>query len=243
METPWARDFSDLTHEWRRLFSEALGTFLLVVVAAGGAVVNAQSHGQVPPAARVVAPGLTVMAIIYFMGTISGAHLNPAVTVAFALRGNFPWRRVPGYLGAQLVGALAASAYLRVTFGNIGDLGATSPGHHISAGTAVAMEILLTVGLVSVILGTPSGARNIGANAALAVAGSIIVAGLWAGPITGASMNPARSLGPAIVGGHWSDWWVYVVGPLGGAIIAVGIAYILRGPPSPAASEAAQGTP
>jgi aquaporin Z len=242
LQTAWTRDFSDLTYEWRRLFSEALGTFLLVLVAAGAAVVNARSRGQVPLDARVVAPGLMVMAIIYFMGTISGAHLNPAVSIAFALRRNFPWKRVPGYVAAQLVGSLLAAAFLRATFGDIGDLGATLPGVGTSAATTVLVEIVLTAGLVSVILGTASGARNIGANAALAVGGYIVLAGLWAAPVSGASMNPARSLGPALVGGHWADWWAYVIGPVAGGVIAVGIAWVLRGPPSQVADEAAQGT-
>jgi aquaporin Z len=224
------------------LFSEVLGTFLLVLVAAGGAVVNARSHGGVPLDARVVAPGLMVMAIIYFMGTVSGAHLNPAVTISFALRGDFPWRRVPGYVGAQLAGSALACGFLRATLGDVGHLGATVPGTGISAWTATLIEIVLTVGLVSVILGTASGARNIGANAALAVAGYIILAGLWAAPISGASMNPARSLGPALVGGQWTDWWAYVIGPICGGAIAVGFAWILRGPHSEQASEAAQGS-
>jgi aquaporin Z len=242
LHTPWTLDFQDLSFEWRRLFSEALGTFFLVLVAAGGAVVDARSRGQVPLDARVIAPGLMVMAIIYSMGTISGAHLNPAVTFAFALRRNFPWKRVPGYVAAQLAGGLLAAGFLRATFGNVGHLGATEPGAGISAATTTLIEIVLTAGLVSVILGTASGARNIGANAALAVAGYIILAGLWAAPISGASMNPARSLGPAVVGGQWHDWWAYLIGPIAGGIVAVGIAWILRGPPSKAADEAAQGT-
>ena len=242
LQTAWTRDFHDLRYEWRRLFSEALGTFFLVLVAAGAPVVDATSHGKVPLDAAVVAPGLMVMAVIYFMGTISGAHLNPAVTVSFALRGNFPWRRVPGYLAAQAVGGVAAAGFLRVSFGNVGDLGATTPGAGIGAATTTVMEVVLTAGLVSVILGTASGARNVGANAALAVAGYIVLAGLWAAPVTGASMNPVRSLAPALVGGHWRYWWAYLIGPLAGGVIAVGLAWVLRGPPSPAASEAAQGT-
>jgi aquaporin Z len=242
LQTAWTRDFDDLSFEWRRLFSEVLGTFLLVLVAAGAAVVNARSHGQVPLDARVVAPGLMVMAIIYFMGTISGAHLNPAVSIAFALRQNFPWKRVPGYVAAQLVGSLLAATFLRATFGDIGDLGATLPAVGTSAATTVLIELVLTAGLVSVILGTASGARNIGANAAIAVGGYIALAGLWAAPVTGASMNPARSLGPALVGGHWADWWAYLIGPIAGGIIAVGIAWVLRGQPSQAADQAAQGT-
>jgi aquaporin Z len=241
LQTPWSLDFHDLRYEWRRLFSELLGTFLLVLVAAGGAVVNARSHGQVPLDARVVAPGLMVMAVIYFMGTISGAHLNPAVTAAFALRGNFPWRRVPGYLAAQIAGGVLAAGFLRLSLGDIGHLGATEPGAGIGATTTFLIELTLTVGLVSVILGTASGARNIGSNAAIAVAGYISLAGLWAAPISGASMNPARSLGPAIVGGHWTDEWAYILGPLAGAVIAVGFAWILRGRPSLSGDEAAQG--
>lgn len=242
LQTAWTRDFNNLSHEWRRLFAEVLGTFLLVLVAAGGAVVDARSHGQVPLDARVVAPGLMVMAIIYFMGTVSGAHLNPAVTLGFAVRGHFPWNRVPGYVAAQLVGSVLAAGFLRVTFGNVGRLGVTEPGLGISGGTTVLIEIVLTAGLMSVILGTASGGRNVGANAALAVAGYVILAGLWAAPISGASMNPARSLGPAIVGGHWTDGWAYVIGPIVGSVVAVGFAWILRGPPSKAADQAAQGT-
>ena len=243
LQTPWTRDFHDPAYEWRRLFSEALGTFFLVLVAAGAPVVNAQSHGKVPLDAQVVAPGLMVMAVIYFMGTIGGAHLNPAVTLSFALRGNFPWTRVPAYVVAQLAGSVLAAGFLRATFGNIGDLGATQPGAGISAVTTTLIEVVLTVGLVSVILGTASGARNIGANAALAIGGYIILAGLWAAPITGASMNPARSLGPALIGGRWTDEWAYVIGPIVGGVVAVGFAWILRGPPSKAGSEAAQGSP
>lgn len=243
LQTAWTRDFHDLAYEWRRLFAEALGTFLLVLVAAGGAVVDARSHGQVPLDARVVAPALMVMAVIYFMGTVSGAHLNPAVTIAFALRKNFPWRRVPGYVTAQLTGSLLAAAFLRAALGDVGRLGITEPGPGMSPATAALIEAVLTAGLVSVILGTASGGRNVGANAALAVAGYIALAGLWAAPVSGASMNPARSLGPAIIGGHWRGWWAYVIGPLAGGIIAVGIAWILRGPPSRAADEVAQGAP
>lgn len=242
LQTLWTRDFHDLSYEWRRLFAEVLGTFMLVLVAAGAPVVDARIHGQVPLDAQVIAPALMVMAIIYSMGTVSGAHLNPAVTISFALRGNFPWRRVPGYLAAELGGAVLAALFLRATFGDIGALGATAPGAGISGPTAMLIEMVLTAGLVTVILGTASGARNIGANAALAIGGYIGLAGLWAAPISGASMNPARSLGPALVGGHWTAWWAYVVGPLAGGVIAVGFAWILRGPPSSAATEAAEGS-
>src|SRR5664280_3344954 len=120
-----ALDFLESAHEWRRLFAEAWGTFLLVVVAAGADVVGAQSGGAISLGMKVVAPGMMVMAIIYFMGTVSGAHLNPAVTLAFAARRNFPWSRVPGYLVAQIIGGVAAASFLRAMFGTRGLLGAT----------------------------------------------------------------------------------------------------------------------
>ena len=239
-EPPWVRWPADRTYEWRRLFAEAFGTFLLVLVASGGAVVNAVHPGSVPLDARVVAPGLMVMAIIYFMGMVSGAHINPAVTLSFAARGNFPWRRVPAYIIAQFAGAVLAALFLRALFGNVAHLGATLPGG-TPLGTALVIEAVLTMGLVSVILGTASGARNIGANAAIAVGGYIALAGLWAAPVTGGSMNPARSLGPALVSDSWNGWWVYLVGPVVGGLLAVGVAWILRGSPSRAADTAAQG--
>jgi aquaporin Z len=241
-EPPWTVNPRDRRYEPRRAFAECLGTFLLVIVAAGGPVVNALYPGQVPLDARVVAPGLAVMAIIYFMGMVSGAHLNPAVTLAFWVRGNFPWRRVPGYLVAQLVGACLAALLLRALFGNLAHLGATLPGGSLALWKAAVVEGVLTAGLVSVILGTASGARNVGSNAAIAVGGYIALSGLWAAPLTGASMNPARSLGPAVVAGDWHGWWVYLVGPLAGALLAVGIAWILRGPPSKQGDASAQGS-
>ena len=157
-------------------------------------MVNAAAPGTVSPSAQAVAPGLMVMAVIYFVGAVGGAHLNPAVTFSFALRHNFPWLRVPGYVVMQLIGATLAASFLRVVFGNIGDLGATMAGPGFTDKTAMVIEALLTLGLVSVVLGTASGARNIGTNAALAVGGYVALAGLWAAPVTGASMNPARSL-------------------------------------------------
>ena len=166
-------DFLDHTLEWRRIFAEIWGTFLLVVVAAGGEVVASRSNGAVTPGMRAVAPGLMVMAIIYFMGAVSGAHLNPAVTLAFAVRRNFPWSRVPGYVMGQVVGGVLAALFLRVMFGTVAALGATVPGSGIGNGKALAMEVLLTTGLVNTTLGTASGARNIGTNGAIAVGGYI----------------------------------------------------------------------
>ena len=234
-------EFANNRLEWRRLVAEAGGTFLLVLVAAGADVVNAVSHGQVGRTAAVTAPGLMVLALIYTIGATSGAHLNPAVTVAFAARGHFPWSRVPGYVLAQVCGATAAAALLRAMFGTAGRLGGTFPGHGIPAGTALVTEIVLSFGLMTVILGTSSGPRNVGHNAAVAIGGYVALAGLWASPVSGASMNPARSLGPALVSGDLSFIWIYLAGPVAGGLLAVGLAWALRGRPSRRADVAAQG--
>jgi aquaporin Z len=237
-------DFWDSQYEWRRVFSELLGTFLLVLVAAGAGMVNARFGGDaIAAAARVVAPGLMVLAIIMFMGAVSGAHLNPAVSIAFALRGDFPWRRVPRYLVAQFLGAVLATLLLWALIGRHGPAGLTLPGPGIPTVTAMLWEMVLTVGLVSTILGTASGAQQVGSIAALGVGSYIALAGLWGAPVSGASMNPARSLGPALVLGDWTSWWAYLVGPVAGGVIAVGVAFILRGPGGgEAGTRAAQGT-
>ena len=223
-------DFWDDSYEGRRLFSELLGTFFLVLVAVGGGMVSARFGGQaVPYGAKVVSPALMVMAIILFMGAVSGAHLNPAVSIAFALRGDFPWKRVPAYIVAQFAGAILATLVLWAFLGKQGSAGLTLPGQGISTASAMLWELVLTAGLVSVILGTASGAQALGPIAALGVGGYIALAGLWGSPVSGASMNPARSLGPALVKGDWTAWWAYLVGPIAGGVIAVGIAYVLRG--------------
>jgi len=237
-------DFSDASYEWRRVFSEVFGTFLLVIGAVGAGMVNARFGGDVVPGpARVVVTGLTVMAVILFMGAVSGAHLNPAVSVAFALRNDFPWRRVPAYVAAQAVGAVLATLLLAALIGKHGNAGLTLPGRGISAGIALAWEALLTTGLISVVLGTASGAQQLGPVAAFGVGGYLALAGLFGAPVSGASMNPARSLGPALVLGDWTAWWVYLLGPMIGAVIAVAIAFVLRGPGGGKyGTRAAQGT-
>jgi aquaporin Z len=237
-------DFWDNKYEGRRLFSELLGTFFLVLVAVGGGMVSARFGGSaVPYGAKVVAPALMVAAIILFMGTVSGAHLNPAVSFAFALRGDFPWKRVPAYFVAQFAGAILATLLLWALIGKQGSAGLTLPGHGISAGTALLWEMVLTTGLVSVILGTASGAQQLGPLAAVGVGSYIALAGLWGSPVSGASMNPARSLGPALVLGDWTAWWAYLIGPIAGGAIAVGFAWVLRGPGGGASGrDAAVGT-
>ena len=235
------QNFDDPRQEWRRLFAEVLGTFFLVLVGAGGSVVDAVSHGAIGRGASVTAPGLMVMAIILFMGAVSGAHLNPAVTLGFALRGDFPWRRVPGYVLAELLGSTLAVLLLWAMFGKVGSLGATEPGAGISDLQAMLMEMTLTVGLFSVILGTASRSQNLGPLSALGVGSYIVLAGLWSSPISGASMNPARSFGPDLVLGNFDHYWVYVVGPVLGALIAVGFAFVLRGHAEVGGAAAAQG--
>jgi aquaporin Z len=234
-------NFDNPRLEWRRLFAEVLGTFFLVLVGAGGGVVNAVSGGQISRGTAVTAPGLMVMAIILFMGAVSGAHLNPAVTLGFAIRGDFPWRRVPGYIIAELVGATLAVLFLSAVFGKVGSLGATEPGPGISDLQAMVTELILTVGLFSVILGTASRSQNLGPLSALGVGAYIVLAGLWSSPISGASMNPARSFGPDLVLGDFDHFWVYVVGPLLGVAVAVGFAYALRSHADAGGAAAAQG--
>jgi aquaporin Z len=241
MEFGSRKDFDDPELEYRRLFAEVLGTFMLVLVAAGGGILHAK--GEISLAAAVTAPGLMVLAVILFMGAVSGAHLNPVVSLAFAMRHDFPRRRVLGYVVAQLTGATLACLFLLAVFGNVEHLGATLPGPGYHDWQALLMEVVLTAVLVSVILGTASTAQNVGTIGALGVGGYIALAGLWSAPVSGTSMNPARSFGPALVGGTWSSFWVYVLGPVLGALIAVGCAIILRGRHrDPLAASAGSGT-
>src|SRR4029079_16154653 len=223
------QDFQDPSQEWRRLFSELVGTFFLVLVAAGGGMMGQAFPHTLSRTAAVVAPGLMVMAIILFMGKVSGAHLNPAVSIAFSLRGDFPWRRVPGYIVAQLVGATLAALFLTAVIGVSAKFGSNYPAAGYSDGIAFVMEAVLTLGLVSVILGTASGAQNIGLFGAFGVGAYIALAGLWGSPISGASMNPARTFAPDLIGADFTGHWVYVAGPLVGAVLAVGAAWVLRG--------------
>src|SRR5271169_5204798 len=219
-------DFQDPSQEWRRLFSELLGTFFLVLVAAGGGMMGQAFPNTISRSAAVTAPGLMVLGIILYMGKISGAHLNPAVSIAFALRRDFQWRRVPGYIVAQLAGATLAALVLHAVINVSATYGSNYPAHGYSDMAAFWMELLLTTGLVSVILGTASGAQNVGIFGAFGVGGYIALAGLWGSPISGASMNPARTFGPDLVGTTFTAYWAYVAGPIVGAALAVGIAFV-----------------
>ena len=225
----------------RRLVGEAFGTFALVFVAVGGDAAARITGGQVEVAARAVAPALMVAALIYAIGDTSGAHFNPVVTLAFCLKRLFPGSLVPAYWLAQLGGALLAALVVGGMFGSAVEAGVSTP--HVGAQTAVVLEAVLTLLLVTVILGTADRARVVGPDAALAVGATIGLCGLIALPLDGASMNPARSLGPALVTGRLEDVWVYVVGPFTGAALAVLLTAFLHGHTErdPRSREAAQG--
>jgi aquaporin Z len=222
-------DFNNPRQEWRRLFSELLGTFFLVLAAAGGGMMSHAFPGVISHTAAVTAPALTVMGIILYMGKVSGAHLNPAVSIAFALRRDFPWWRVPGYIITQLIGATLAALVLHAIINVSAMYGSNYPAHGYSDMAAFWMELILTMGLVSVILGTASGAQNVGVIGALGIGGYIALAGLWGSPISGASMNPARTFGPDLASRTFTGYWVYIAGPIAGAALAVVIAFVLRG--------------
>lgn len=228
-----------VVQEWRRLLAECIGTFMLVLVEAGGVVIAALFHQDVNSAAHYVSCGLIVMAIIYALGSTSGAHINPAITFAFALRKDFPWRRVPGYWLAQLLGAIVAALVIRLLFGNVQHLGAPLP--HLETSVVFLVEALLTFVLVTVILGVAPKGELVGNNVAISTGGTIALCGLFAGRISGASMNPARAFGPYLISGDPGVAWLYILAPFAGALVAAGAAWLLRGGTNSKAVEAAKG--
>jgi aquaporin Z len=225
-----------------RLIVEFVGTFILVTVAAGSGVINHYVGGDpISRTAAVIAPGAVVMAMIYALGPLSGLHINPAVTLAFTARRVFKAIWAVPYIAVQLGGAVCAALFLQYMYTHVaagGNYPIARPG---GEWRSLVMETLLTAILVTVILNTATGYRSIGHNAALAVGATVALLGLFASPISGASMNPARSLGPDIVGWDFTGWWVYVAGPVAGAAIAVVIISLLRGLPDTAEREAAEG--
>ena len=195
----------------RRCAAEFVGTFLLVFAGPGAVVIDGVSGGGVGSLGIGLSFGLAVMAAIYAVGHISGTHINPAVTVAFALSRHFPWTQVPAYLIAQLLGATAASAALLGLFGGVSNLGATVPSD--SPFQALGLEVILTLLLMFVVSAVATDARAVGQAAAIAIGGYVALAATFSGPITGASMNPA------LLSGTWTNHWVYWVGPLAGAVL------------------------
>ncbi len=227
---------------WIRLIIEFLGTGVLVTVAAGSGVINQYvGGGPISRTAAVIAPGAVVMAMIYAWGPLSGLHINPAVTLAFASRRVFPWAWVVPYWVVQLAGAIAAAVFLQAMFGHVSAGGTYPIARPGGDWRSLVMEIVLTAILVSIILNTATGGRSIGHNAAIAVGSTVALLGLFASPISAASMNPARSLGPDIVGSDYTGWWVYIAGPAVGAAIAVMIISLVRGLPDKEEREAAEG--
>jgi MIP family channel proteins len=208
--------------------AEGLAAFALVFAGCGAIVADAQYGGALGTMGVALVFGLVIMVMVYATGHLSGAHINPAVTVAFTLTRHFPVREAAAYVGAQVVGAtLAALALLAVWSGQPADLGATVPT--VGAGSALVYELLMTAFLMFVIMAVATDTRAVGAAAAIAIGGTIGLDALFGGLVTGASMNPARSFGPALVSGTWTDFWVYVVGPVVGAAIGALAYQVVRG--------------
>ena len=215
----------------RRGLAEFLGTFTLVFAGTGAIVVNQVQSGVVTHPGIAAVFGLIVAAMIYTFGDVSGAHLNPAVTLAFTASGRFPARQVPLYLAAQILGAIAGSALLSHLFPGTKTLGETLPAG--SARQSFIFEVVLTLILMLVILQVSIGAREKGITAGLAIGATVGLEALFAGPICGASMNPARSLGPALVSGRLSEIWIYLIAPTLGALLAIPLHRILHPSPPP----------
>lgn len=220
--------------EWRLLLrqpgpylAEMVGAFALVFAGCGAIVIDRTSHGQITHVGIAISFGLVIAIMIYAVGHISGAHLNPSVTLAFALTRHFPFRRVPFYWAAQLAGATGAALALRALFGDVAHLGATLPAG--STSQSFGLEIALTFFLMFVIMAVATDDRAVGQAAALAIGGTVLLDAMFAGPISGASMNPARSFGPALASDTWSHLWVYIAGPIIGAVLGAFIYELVRG--------------
>lgn len=212
---------------WKRCVAEAMGTGGLVFAGPGAIIVNQLSNGQVTHVGIALTFGMIVAAMIYAIGHISGSHINPAVTLGFALARHFPWPEVPLYWGAQLAGALIASLLHRALFGLVANMGATLPAG--SAGQSLGLEVALTFLLMFVVMAVATDVRAVGHAAALAIGMTVGLEVIFGGPISGASLNPARSFGPALVGWVWASHWLYWVGPLAGAAVAALLYKWLRG--------------
>ncbi|MBE3558583.1 MAG: MIP family channel protein [Ktedonobacteraceae bacterium] len=210
---------------WAQLAAEAIGTFGLVFAGCGAIMIDTLSKGQVTHVGVGLVFGLIITVMIYAFGHISGAHFNPAVTLAFVLARHFPIQRLLGYWIAQFLGAALAAACLKLLLGDVASLGATLPAGDGGAWQAFGLEMLLTFFLMIVIMAMATDTRAVGQAAALAIGATVALEALFAGPISGASMNPARSLGPALVGWIWTAQWLYVLGPMIGAVAG---AYVYR---------------
>jgi MIP family channel proteins len=212
----------------RRSAAEALATFALVFAGCGAIVASSQYPGALGNLGEALVFGLVIMAMVYATGHLSGAHINPAVTLAFTLTRHFPTREAGMYVFGQLLGAAAAALLLLAVWpGQPASLGATTPS--ISGGSALVYETALTALLMFVIMAVATDTRAVGAGAAIAIGGTVGLDALFGGPVTGASMNPARSFGPALVSGQWADFWIYVLGPVLGAALGALAYQLVRG--------------
>jgi MIP family channel proteins len=218
----------------RSLLGEAVGTFALVFAGCGAIMVDAKTGGALGQVGIALSFGLVIMVMIYAVGHISGAHFNPAVSFAFALTRHFPWPRMFAYWAAQLSGAVAAAAILLGSLGDLANLGATLPSG--SDGQAFLWELILTFFLMFVITAVATDTRAVGEAAAIAIGGTVGLDAMFGGPITGASMNPARSLGPALVSGNLTSIWIYLLAPLVGAALGALAYQLIRGQASPSAT-------
>ena len=213
---------------WRRSAAEGIAAFALVFAGCGAIVANAQYNSALGAVGVSLVFGLIIMVMIYATGHLSGAHINPAVTLAFTLTRHFPAREAIAYIGAQVAGAICgALALAAVWTSKPAELGATVPT--VGAGSAFVYELLLTAFLMFVIVAVATDTRAVGAAAAIAIGGTVGLDALFGGPVTGASMNPARSFGPALVSGTWTDFWVYLAGPILGAAAGALAYQVVRG--------------
>ena len=212
----------------RRSATEALAAFALVFAGCGSVVANASYKGSLGTVGIALAFGLVIMVMVYATGHLSGAHINPAVTIAFSLTRHFPAREAIVYIGAQCAGAIVAALLLLAVWpGQPASLGATVPS--VGVGSATVYEAILTALLMFVIMAVATDTRAVGAAAAIAIGGTVGLDALFGGPVTGASMNPARSLGPALASGVWTDFWVYIIGPVVGAALGAFAYQLVRG--------------
>lgn len=212
----------------RRAGAEAIAAFALVFAGGGAIVTDAESGGSLGTVGIALVFGLVIMVMVYATGHLSGAHINPAVTVAFTLTRHFPPRDAAAYVAAQLAGAAAGALLLLAVWTDApADLGATVPS--IATGSALVYEVVLSAFLMFVIMAVATDTRAVGAAAAIAIGGTVGLDALFGGPVTGASMNPARSFGPALASGEWSDFWIYVAGPLAGAAVGALAYQLVRG--------------
>jgi aquaporin NIP len=212
--------------QWRKYLAELIGTFALVFCGTGAIIINQETNGSISHAGIAITFGLIVMAMIYALGNISGAHLNPAVTIAFALSGRFFFKEVIPYIISQVIGALLASTVLQYLFPGNELLGATIPAG--SASQSFILELLLTFFLMLVIINVAQGSKEQGMFAGLAIGSVVLLEAMFAGPVCGASMNPARSLAPAVVSGHLEHLWIYLTATVAGAALAVPVGKYLK---------------